>query len=238
LKGEHGTVLLDLNIDEHELISGLSVSPLPVEPPVAKNDIPIALPFRGQWDVHWGGDISELNMHVRGPVGKPWSQRRAADILIVGDNGRTHKAEGKLNTDYYAYGKEILAVADGEVTTVIDGVPENEPGTKNPTYLAGNMVMIRHAPNLYSMYAHLQPGKTTVKVGAKVKRGNVLGLCGNSGNASEPHLHFQLEDGPRFESSWGVLPVFTGVMVSRGGTPQRSDAYELTKRDTIEPAPR
>ncbi len=42
------------------------------------------------------------------------------------------------------------------------------------------------------MYAHLQPGSLRVKFGDKVKAGQVLGLVGNTGNSSEPHLHFQL----------------------------------------------
>jgi murein DD-endopeptidase MepM/ murein hydrolase activator NlpD len=46
------------------------------------------------------------------------------------------------------------------------------------------------------MYAHLQPGSLRVKAGQKVKRGDVLGLLGNSGNSTEPHLHFQVMDRP------------------------------------------
>ena len=48
----------------------------------------------------------------------------------------------------------------------------------------------------YANYAHLQPGSLRVKVGDKVKRGQVLGLLGNSGNSTEPHLHFSIGDGP------------------------------------------
>jgi murein DD-endopeptidase MepM/ murein hydrolase activator NlpD len=45
---------------------------------------------------------------------------------------------------------------------------------------------------VYAFYAHLQPGSLRVKVGDKVHRGQVLGLLGNSGNSSEPHLHFHI----------------------------------------------
>jgi hypothetical protein len=242
LEGRNGKWFLDLNIDlnidDRGAITGLLLRPRPPEPPVAKSDIPLALPFRGQWTVLWGGDTPQQNMHVSGAdaKGTPWSQRRAVDILIKGQDGKTYKGDGKKNEGYLAYGLPIVAVADGEVTTVIDGVHENEPGTKNPTYVAGNLVILRHGPSLYSSYAHLVPGKIKVKVGAKVKRGEVLGLCGNSGNATEPHLHFQLEDGPWFESSWGVLPVFSGVRVTRGGETKTDDAYTLLKGDVIEPA--
>ena len=69
-----------------------------------------------------------------------------------------------------------------------------------------------------------------------MKRGDTLGFCGNSGNASEPHLHFHLEDGPRFESSWGVLAIFSGVKATRTGVTARDDAYTFLKDDVIEPA--
>lgn len=46
----------------------------------------------------------------------------------------------------------------------------------------------------FAFYAHLQPGSLKVKVGDRVKRGQVLGLVGNSGNSTEPHLHFHLAD--------------------------------------------
>jgi murein DD-endopeptidase MepM/ murein hydrolase activator NlpD len=48
------------------------------------------------------------------------------------------------NSDYLAYGREVLAAADGEVVTVIDGVPENEPGSMNAYFAMGNVVFIRH----------------------------------------------------------------------------------------------
>ena len=236
LEGQDGESSLELTIDEHGAITGLSLRSRPPEPPLARNDIPLALPFRGKWAVVWGGDTPETNVHVQSgnAKGTPWSQRRAADLLVKGDDGKTFRGDGKKNEDFLAYGLPIFAVADGEVTTVVDGVHENEPGTLNPTYLAGNEVSIRHTPSLYSFYAHLAPGKIKVKLGAKVKRGDLLGVCGNSGNASEPHLHFHLEDGPLFESSWGVLAVFSGVQVTRGGATKVDDAYTFARGDVIE----
>ena len=158
---EHGPFQLELTIDEHGAIAGMFLhAKPPAPPPVAHSQMPLALPFKGKWTVAWGGDTSEANIHVRaGAPGVPWSQRRAADLFVKGADGKTFRTDGKKNEDYLAYGLPVLAVADGQVVTVIDGVPENEPGTLNPSYLAGNEVMIRHADNLYSFYAHLQPGK-------------------------------------------------------------------------------
>jgi murein DD-endopeptidase MepM/ murein hydrolase activator NlpD len=202
--------------------------PPPPAPDVARSDLALQLPFRGRWRVVWGGDTVALNQHADQP-----SQRRAADLVMQGSDGRSHRGEGKQNEDYLAYGQEILAVAAGEVVTVIDGVPENSPGSMNPYLALGNAVIVRHPADLYSVYAHLQPGKLRVKPGAKLKQGAVLGLCGNSGNSSEPHLHFQLQDGPRVEASWGVEAVFRGVAVVRAGAPGEMADYTFLQGDVV-----
>jgi len=80
---------------------------------------------------------------------------------------------------------------------------------------------------------HLQPGKMRVKPGAHVKRGAVLGLVGNSGHSTEPHLHFQLQDGPDGNGSWGVEPVFDRVVVTRDGKSETVTGYTFLKDDRI-----
>jgi murein DD-endopeptidase MepM/ murein hydrolase activator NlpD len=195
------------------------------------NAIDIALPVRGRWTVMWGGDTLALNHHVEVP-----SQRRAADLVIVGDSGRTFRSDGKNAADYYAYGQEVRAVADGTVVTAVDGVPDNTPGLKDTYFVPGNVVIVQHGPTLFSVYSHLQPGSQRVARGARVKRGDTLGLCGNSGNTSEPHLHFQLQDGPRLESAWGVEALFKHVRLVRGGKMSSPEAYRFLKGDVIEEA--
>jgi murein DD-endopeptidase MepM/ murein hydrolase activator NlpD len=81
---------------------------------------------------------------------------------------------------------------------------------------------------------HLQPGKIRVKPGAAVKRGTVLGLVGNSGHSTEPHLHFQLQDGPDGNTSLGVEPAFDKVVVTRGGGKTETvSGYTFLKGDRI-----
>ena len=233
LAAERGAMNLALVVDEQGRVAGLVVRQAEPptgqpEPPVAKSSIPLAFPFRGQWSVFWGGDRPEANPHVLFR-----SQRRAADLDVVGADGASYRGDGKKNEDYYAYGQEVLAVADGTVVTAIDGVPENSPGSLNPTSAVGNVVILQHNDSLYSVYAHLQPGKIRVQVGAKVKQGTVLGQCGNSGNSSQPHLHFQLQDGPLVESSWGVEPVFKDVALVRQGHRTQAAEYTFLKGDLI-----
>jgi murein DD-endopeptidase MepM/ murein hydrolase activator NlpD len=104
----------------------------------------------------------------------------------------------------------------------------------NPYFVPGNTVVIEHEPNLYSVYCHLKRGSVKVQLGQSLKRGQVLGLCGNSGHSSEPHLHFQLQDGPLFESSWGVEAIFENVSVMRGGSQQTIAKYRFLKGDIID----
>jgi len=233
LRGAHGDWNLEVTVDDAGAIAGMLVKPVGASqdgaaPPVAKSQVPLGLPFHGTWLVVWGGDTIALNHHVDSP-----SQRRAADLVMVDAQGVTHRGEGHANGDYLVYGQEVLAMADGVVVTAVDGVPENQPGEMNTMFVPGNLVVIEHGGGLWSAYAHLVPGSLRVKVGAKVKRGQLLGRCGNSGNSSEPHLHVQLQDGPRFEKSWGVEPVFAGVEVTRDGKRAREEAYTWRKGDQV-----
>jgi murein DD-endopeptidase MepM/ murein hydrolase activator NlpD len=102
-----------------------------------------------------------------------------------------------------------------------------------PLMALGNSVVIEHPGPVFSLYAHLKTGSVKVKAGAKVKKGTVVGLCGNSGNTSEPHLHFQLQDGPLVDHSWGVEPVFHDVPVTRGGNAAVMKDYTWLKGDLV-----
>ena len=126
------------------------------------------------------------------------SQRFAIDWVQMYPDGKTYKGDPSDNKNYRAYGTEIHAVADGVVTQVGDGIPQNTPGAKSLAVpitletIGGNHVIMEIGNGLFAFYAHMQPGSLRVKVGDKVTRGQVLGLLGNTGNSSEPHLHFQI----------------------------------------------
>jgi murein DD-endopeptidase MepM/ murein hydrolase activator NlpD len=116
-------------------------------------------------------------------------------------DGRLYTGDGTRNEDYVAFGAEVHAVADGTVVFVRDGRAEdtpNEPPTtlQGPIDYGGNEVFLEIAPGVYAFYAHFQPGSIRVQAGEAVTAGQVLGLLGNTGNSSAPHLHFALLDGP------------------------------------------
>lgn len=128
-------------------------------------------------------------------------QRLAIDWLMIDDNGRTYSGDPSKNSSYYAFGREALAVADGTIAFMKDGIPENVP-MQPPVVeitldtLAGNYIAVDIGRGEYAIYAHLQPGSMRVNVGDRVKRGAPLALLGNTGNSTQPHLHFHVCDAP------------------------------------------
>jgi Peptidase family M23 len=228
-KAERGDWRLELHIDDAGQVVGLHLTePPPPEPAVKDSTIPLALPVRGKWLVAWASDAVDHNPHTNK------EQRRAADLVVVGEGGKHFKADGKKNEDFYAYGKDALAMADGTVVTVVDGVPENAPGAVDTFFSPGNMVIVEHPGSLFAVYAHLQPGKMRVKVGTKVKQGAVLGAVGDSGNTNEPHLHVHLQDAAGLEAAWGVNAVFANVAVTRGGQATKVEKYSFKKDDALD----
>ena len=145
------------------------------------------------------------------------SERFAADWLQYDSNNALAQGEGKKNTDWICYGKELIAVADGVVTAIKDGVPENDPGSIRPLQweeMAGNYVIIQIGENTYACYCHIIPRTFRVTVGQRVKKGDVLALLGNSGNSDAPHLHFQITDRNSFYASEGLPYVFDSFSVT------------------------
>ena len=128
------------------------------------------------------------------------AQRFAVDWARLGPDGRLFHGDAKSNANFYGYGAEVLAVADARVSDVKDGLPDNVGSTARSSRVitlenvTGNGVILDIGHGSFAVYAHMQPGSLTVKVGDHVKAGQVLGLLGNSGNSDGPHLHFQLTD--------------------------------------------
>lgn len=121
--------------------------------------------------------------------------------------------DGSSNAQHYAYGAELLAVADGEVVFVRADMPDEAPflpvqNVRRPVDYAGNQVVVRIGPNRWALYGHMQPGSARVRVGDRVRTGQVLGLLGNSGNTTLPHLHFEILDNPVNTSANSVPYVF------------------------------
>jgi murein DD-endopeptidase MepM/ murein hydrolase activator NlpD len=190
----------------------------------------LSLPFRGPWQVVWGGDTRGQNQHHDVP-----NQKFAFDLLGVGPDGKTQRGEGKKNEDYFAFGREVLAPADGTVMEVIEGVHDNTPGSMNSYSAVGNCVIIQHREDEVSVLAHFRQGTIQVKEGDKVQRGQLLGQCGNSGNSSEPHIHYHLQNSAVLQDGLGIKIVFDKVSVTKDGKIETRANYSPVKGDLIAP---
>jgi hypothetical protein len=227
---QRGMLDMSLALDEQNKIAGLYFKPRAASADAApkRHLTELSLPFKGKWLVFWGGDTKTLNHHHDVPA-----QKFAFDLLGVDEKGETHRGDGTKNDDYFCFGREILAPADGVVVEAIDGVRDNVPGSMNPYCLVGNCVVIQHRANEFSVLAHLQRGSDLVKAGEQVKRGQLLGKCGNSGNSSEPHLHYHLQHSPIFQDALGIKILFQNVSVTKGSQTEMKTNYSPVKGDII-----
>lgn len=173
---------------------------------VAHGPVVLAPPLRG------GPWVPVMGVHRRSlfPVNGRLrdGQRFAVDFSARLDSqDRTHSGDVHLNSSYFNFGQPLLAVGAGEVVSVLDRFPDQPPLEPLPTTLAeadGNHVIIRLRKGVFAAYAHVKPGSVRVREGQRVHPGQVIGLLGNSGNSSGPHLHFQLMDRPSFLDADGL----------------------------------
>ncbi len=227
---ERAVLDMTITLDNEDKIAGLLLLPHVEDIPAPeRNTTALRLPFEGQWYVFWGGDTREMNQHHDVP-----NQKYAFDFLAADEAGKTHAGEGTANEDYYAFGRKIVAPADGLVTDVIQGVRDNRPRSMNPYSGLGNAVFIQHTEHEVSVLAHLKQGSICVKAGDQVKAGHVLGLCGNSGNSSEPHLHYHLQNTTIIQDATGIACVFDIITVTRDGKERLEAHCSPIKGDRIE----
>ncbi len=180
-----------------------------------------SLPFNGEWTVVNGG-VTQNDSHS-------WeipTQRYAYDFIILDKSGKSFNGEETSPGSFYCYGKDILAPADGIVVEVGDGNPDSKitvdrKATCASSDIRGNYVLTQHGKGEYSLLAHLKPDSIKVSVSQHVSRGEKIAQCGNSGNSSEPHLHFHIQAGLSFYSSPGLPIEFNGLTVNS------TENYEL-----------
>jgi hypothetical protein len=162
------------------------------------------LPSQGPVLVAWGGPTELQNHHASTP-----SQRHALDLLAWA-NGATSREGGMENGDYLIWGSDVLAPAAGTVVARVSDEPDvppfaaqtAAPAAATPAVATaeanplGNHVVVEIAPGTYVIVAHLQHASIELNVGDRVSAGDRLGLVGNSGNSSEPHIHIHAQNQP------------------------------------------
>jgi hypothetical protein len=159
---------------------------------------------------HWGSAlVNERGARI--------PQRYAIDFIGVDDKGSAVRGDSKksANEDWIGFGHEVLAVVDGVVYAERDGLPDNQPLVEPPRPSSpsaaaayGNYVIVEVNDRTFVHYVHLQRNSVAVKTGQAVRRGQVIGRLGNSGNTNGAHLHFNITDGPSPEAAQGLPFVF------------------------------
>jgi hypothetical protein len=203
--------------------------------------IPVALTFyevKGKYIFPLKGDLHMANLaanmlHHR----KASSQEFAFDVIGAGAKGADSFTDSSIPnpaklSDFVIWGRDVLAIGDGTVVDVADRFPEermSDPAKVNtPGYtmslllelvdkigpgnsLAGNYITIDHGNGEFGMYCHLKEGSIRVRAGQTVAKGEVIAQIGNTGNSSEPHLHFQLMDSMDFFTANGLPVMFENI---------------------------
>lgn len=174
-------------------------------------------PLRGPGWVAVNGCCDSITSH-RGAVmavnGRMLaSERFAIDWIKLDDQNRAFVGEESKVESWRGYGEPIYSVADGVVVNIYDDTDEQVPGQPvkgiTPESIGGNMLVVDIGGGEYAFYAHLQRGSLKAKLGDRVTTGQVLGLLGNTGNSTAPHLHFHLMDGTSPLDANGLPYVFT-----------------------------
>ena len=171
-----------------------------------------SLPFEEAWAV-FNGCFTQAYSHLQNtPV-----QRYAYDFLQM-ESGRSCSGNEREVGSCYCYDKAILSPAGGVVVKVNNRSNDSLILGKGryfnrSNHIAGNYVIVKHAEEQYSLMAHLKKDSMLVKAGERVVRGQKLARCGNSGNSTEPHLHFHLQNGPNFYTSVGLPIRFSDITI-------------------------
>lgn len=193
-------------------------------------------PLRGDGYIAGDGCCDSVR-HVRALLplngGFRLAQRFAIDWEKLGSDGRLVKGDRKQVANYHIYGEPVLMVADGTIVDTRNDLPDQVPGAL-PDGLPiseadGNFAVLDIGGGAFVLYAHMKPGSVRVKIGDKVKRGDVIGEVGNTGNSSEPHLHLHVMDGPSPLLADGlpyVFEAFTVKAIDRAGTADFDRAAE------------
>lgn len=206
-------------LDADDRIAGLRVQPLPTAADSPHLDYQtraaLHLPVEGAWHVYWGGREVADNYHAADP-----GQRFAMDLLVL-EAGQSHTGDPAVLASYHCWDRPILAPADGTVALSVADLPDQAIGSADPANPAGNHVVIDFGGGEFGFLAHLRQGSVTVAAGEQVTRGQEIGRCGNSGNTSEPHLHFHLQTSALLGQGEGLPAQFLdyvadGEPVARG----------------------
>jgi hypothetical protein len=183
--------------------------------------VQISAPLRGEGYVS-ADSCCDSTRHMRAAMpinGRVYvAQRFAVDWEQQDGDNRIYSGPREKLESYTIFGKPVYAVADGVVAVVVTGLPEQTPG-KYPTNISieeadGNAIIEDLGGHHFACYAHMQSASIRLHRGERVKRGQIIGLVGNSGNSVAPHLHFHV--------------MSSELSLASNGLPYQIDAFKVT----------
>jgi Peptidase family M23 len=198
-------------IDENGDTEAFTIRPIAVPPEGHdagyKDTAKLKLPLSGDWLVYQGG---------HGPFNNVYQltedQRFAIDFVLL-KNGSPFQGDATTNEQFYCFGQPVLSPADGTVVRVVNSIGDNAPGKPSQETPNGNMIMISHGSNEYSVLTNLKQNSVKLKHGDVVKRGDPVGECGNSGASAVPKVHYQLQNSAGLPSVESLPAQFVDIMV-------------------------
>lgn len=153
-----------------------------------KDTTKLKLPFSGQWLVYEGGHGVFNNGYQMSE-----DQRFAIDFVLL-KNGMPFEGDATKNEQFYCFGQPVLAPADGTVVRVVNDIGDNAPGKPSQDVPNGNLILISHGNDEYSLLTNLKQNSVKLKHGDVVKQGDPVGECGNSGASIVPRIHYLLQN--------------------------------------------
>src|SRR3989344_732463 len=168
-----------------------------------KTKTSLKLPFKVTLVVGNGGRGSKVNNHYSSK-----SQRYAYDFMSL-----RVKNKGEDLKDFEIFGIDVIAPGAGVISQVIRDCGDMEIGKRDKSVYTGNMVVIDHGNGEWSVLCHFKYNSIKVKERDRVRQGDVFGLCGNTGNSSEPHIHYHLQDNALMLRAKGLPTQFSKIMV-------------------------
>ncbi len=213
------TLFVQRNSPERNLYSWLNYR----ERFAGRTRTPVRLPFFGEWIVTQGHG---------GPYTHKNDWQYAWDFEMVDEDGKTYRNKGDYPEDYFCFKKPVTAPADGIVEEVIDDIEDNVIGNRNLEQNWGNTVIIKHSDDFYSKMSHLKKHSIKVSREDRVRQGDQIGFCGNSGNSPYPHLHFQLQSTPYVGSKTRSHPI-NNYYCSRDGKKKLMETGIPEKDDLV-----
>ncbi|MCZ4510367.1 M23 family metallopeptidase [Streptomyces sp. ActVer] len=211
--------------------------PVEVEPPV-----------RGRWSA-MNSPATKVPSHGTHAYGQTYAIDIVAEPI---ESGKSRPAFAKpwpvvrRNRAFPAYDEPLFAVADATVVHASDWMRDHLSRNSLPAlaylmliegavreisgarWIVGNHVVLDLGDGvyaMYAMYAHVRRGSLRIKPGDRVRAGQQIARCGNSGNSTEPHVHFQLMDSPDLDAARGIPFTWSEI-----GVPANKETFTTTSQ--------